>query len=118
MVAPNLYAVASVEGITIADGCSTSLATVLNNPALSNEVLRMNSLYITNIQSNNAAVDVVFRKNNINIYIAYNNIVTPGSTSVIITRETFLYLEEACSLLIKSSLSGHLQYVLSYERMS
>lgn len=118
MVAPNLYAIGNVEGITAADGCSTSLATVLTNPALSNEVYRINSLYISNIQTNNAAVDVVFRKNNTNIYIAFNNIVTPGSTSVIVTRETFLYLEEGCSLLIKASLSGHLQYVLSYERMS
>lgn len=118
MAAPNLYAINLVEGISTADGCPTTLTTFLNNPALSNEVFRVNSLYIVNVQSNNAAVDVVFRKNSNNIYLAYNNIVTPGSTSVIITRETFIYLEEACSLLIKSSAAGHLQYVLSYEKMS
>jgi hypothetical protein len=118
MAAPNLYAINSVQGFTNSDGCPTSLTTILSNPALSNEVLRINSLYISNIQSTNASIDIVFRKNNVNNYIAFNNPVNSGTTSVIITRETFIYIEEGCSILVKASVTGHLQYVISYEKIS
>lgn len=118
MTAPNLYAINSVQGFTNSDGCPNTLTTILDNNATSNEVLRINSLYISNIQTSSASIDIVFRKNNTNNYIAFNNLVNPGSTSVIITRETFIYIEEGCSLMIKASVAGHLQYVLSYEKIS
>lgn len=118
MTAPNLYAINSVEGQTNADFCPVILTSILNNSSNSNEVLRVNSLYISNVQNGSASVDLVFRKNNNNMYIAYNNLVTSGTTSVIITRETFLYLEESSSLWIRGSIAGYLQYVVSFEKIS
>jgi hypothetical protein len=123
MAAPNIVNVATITGKTNNDALTTVAAAIVNNPASSGKVFKVNSLYVANIDGTNSA-DVT-----INYYtqddiggtaraIASTIPVPADSTLVVVSKDAPLYLEEDKSLGGLASANGDLVYVVSYEEIS
>lgn len=86
----------------------------------SNEVLKVNSLYVSNIDSTNAATVTadVYDGSNVNSYLVKGLSVGAGGTVNIVTNETSIYINEGQSIRLTSSASGDIAGFISYERIS
>lgn len=118
MAAPNLIGITSVVGKTQADWCPNTLTSILANAINTSEVLRINSLFVTNVGNSDAAVSVNFQRSGLSYYITFNNIIPVGTTTVIMGKDNGIYLEEGDALRIAASSASTLQYVISYEVIS
>lgn len=118
MAAPNLIGITTVTGKTQADWCTTTLTAILSNAANTSEVIRINSLFITNVGGADAAVSVNFQRSGLSYYISYNSLVPVGTTSVIMGKDTGIYLEEGDNLRVSASANSAFQYTVSYEVIS
>lgn len=118
MAAPNLISITTVIGKTNADWCPSTLSAILANGASTSEVIRINGIFVTNVGNADAAVNLNFLRSGLSFYIAYNNLVPVGTTSVLMGKDNGIYLEEGDSLRISASSANTLQYVVTYEVMS
>lgn len=119
MAAPNIVNVSTITGKTASANASTTQANVASNAASSGKVLKVNSLYITNIDGTNAAdISVSLLRSSVNYYIASTLTVPADSTIVVISKDSSIYLEEGDGLTITASANGDLQAVCSYEEIS
>lgn len=86
----------------------------------SNEVLKVNSLYVSNIDSTNTATVTadVYDGTNVNSYLVKGLSVGAGGTVNIVTNETSIYINEGQSIRLTSSASGDIAGFISYERIS
>lgn len=118
MAAPNLITLSSVTGKTNADWCPATLSAILANGLNTSEVLRINGLFVTNVGNADAGVSVNIQRSGLSFYMAYNNIVAVGTTTIIMGKDNGIYLEEGDTLRISASSANTLQYVITYEVMS
>ena len=118
MAAPNLITITTVIGRTRADWCTTTLSSILSNDLNTSELLRINSIFISNVGLAEAGVKLDFLRAGQSFYITLNNIVPVGTSTVLMAKETGIYLEEGDSLRISASANNTLQYVISYEVIS
>jgi len=118
MAAPNIITATSIIGRTHAESITTSPQVILQNLSNSNEVLRVNVLYVVNISMNTATFTVDLYRNSVSYKLVYNLAVNQGSSVVAIAKDSSLYLEEGDDLRIVSNQAGVLQFVVSYEVMS
>lgn len=124
MAAPNIAGTSpTIEGKSATLALTTSAASIVSNAAASGKVLKVNSLYIANIDGTNSA-DVT-----INYYSAAaaggtataiaNTITVPAdSTLVVISKDAPIYLEEDRSIGGLASANSDLVAVVSYEDIS
>jgi len=118
MAAPNLINISTVIGKTRADWCTTTFVIILDNGANTSQVIRINSLFVTNVGLADAGVFVDLLRSGLSFHIAYNNVISTGSTTVLMGKDTGIYLEEGDSLRIRASAASTLQYAVSYEVIS
>lgn len=118
MAAPNLISATSIIGRTNAEWVSNASTAVLNNPVSSNQSLRINVLFLTNLTSNDVTVTVDLYRSSVSYKIFYDVPVSPRGPLVAIGKDTSIYLEEGDSLRIQASQPGMVQYCVSYEVMS
>lgn len=121
MAAPNIVAVTSIYGKTQGLALTTSGAAILTNSAASGKVLKVNSLYIANIDGASAAdVSITFEDASPNTdYLLANTIGVPAdATLVIITKDAPIYLEEGDAISGLASANGDLVAIISYEEIS
>lgn len=120
MAAPNIVNVTTITGRTVALALTTSAQTLINNVASSGTVVKVNCVYITNIDGTSAA-DVT-----LNYYsqddiggtataIASTISVPADATLVIIDKNGAIYLEEDKSLGALASANSDLVAHASYE---
>ena len=124
MAAPNLVSPTTITGKTVTvDLSSTSATSVLSNAASSGKVLKVNSLYVSNVDGTSAA------EITINYYsaaalggtatqIASTVAVPADATLVVIDKDAYIYLEENTSLGATAGTSSDLKIVCSYEDIS
>ena len=124
MAAPNIVNVATITGKTVyASPTDTSALVVVNNPASSGKVFKINSLYVANIDGTNSC-DVT-----INLYsqddlggTAYaicKTVSLPAdATLVVIDKESTIYLEEDKSIGVIAGTGNDLDVIASYEEIS
>ena len=117
MAAPNIINSSAIYGKTAVQAVTTSATAIVTNSAGSNKVLKINALYVANVDGTNSAditVDV-FRSS-----VAYriaSTVSVPADASMnIITKS--VYLEEGDSLRLTASANGDLEAVCSYEEIS
>ena len=117
MAAPNIINSSAIYGKTAVQAVTTSATSIVTNSAGSNKVLKINALYVANVDGTNSAditVDV-FRSS-----VAYriaSTVSVPADASMnIITKS--VYLEEGDSLRLTASANGDLEAVCSYEEIS
>jgi hypothetical protein len=108
MTAPNLRDPSSVTGKTLAyysstNVGSTAVATVLSNPAASNNVLKINCIrvYADPGKAGTIYLDAVGSSSS-NKYVV-KDLQPDASTVIVVGRDDFLYLEEGYSLLFSGS---------------
>lgn len=119
MAAPNLKSPTTINGKTVGYAVTTSMAAALTNSALSNKVLKINSVYCANVDGAVAADITLEHYNGTTAFKLANTISVPAdATQVLVTREAYIYLEEGHSLRAQASAAGDLELVIGYEEIS
>ena len=123
MAAPNMAGLTTVTGKSVIAALTTSAATIINNAAASGTVVKVNSLYVSNVDGTNAATVTigVYPEDDIGgtpRYLAKVISIPAGSTLIVVSKETYLYLEEDESIGGLASADGDLEVVAAYEVIS
>lgn len=116
MASPNLLRITSAIGKTGASAITTAGITVLSNPAASNKVYKINSLFVANVNGTNAAqLTASFVRGAATYNVASTIDVAADSSLVVFGKDTGIYLEEGDSLTCTASQNNYLTAVISYE---
>ena len=124
MTAPNIVNVTTITGKTnVVDLSTTNATLVVENPAASNKVFKINSLVVSNVDGTNAADITVSLYSEDNIGGTATQIVStvsvPADASlVVIDKNTSIYLEEDKSIGATAGSASDLKVLVSYEDIS
>ena len=124
MTAPNLVNVATITAkAAVVDLTTTNATLVVENPAASNKVFKINSLIVSNVDGTNAADITVSFYSEDNIGGTATQIVStvsvPADASlVVIDKNTSIYLEEDRSIGATAGSASDLKVIVSYEELS
>ena len=116
MTAPNIVAVATISGKTAVQAVGTSATAIVTNSSGSGKVQKVNALYVSNINTAAATVNVDVYRSATAYRLAYTVSVPAGSTLDLMSKS--IYLEEGDSLRLTASASSYLESVCSYEEIS
>ena len=124
MAAPNIVNVTSIIGKSaVVDLTTTNATLVVENPAASNKVFKIESLVVSNVDGTNAADITISLYSEDNIGGTATQIVStvsvPADSSlVVIDRGTSIYLEEDRSIGATAGSSNDLKVIVSYEEIT
>lgn len=119
MAAPNIVNVTTILGKTAVLAATTTPTDIISNTADSGKVLKVNSIYASNVDGTNAAdITVSLYRSSVEYKIASTVSVPADATLVVLSKEAPIYLEEADSIRVTASASGDLEVVCSYEEIS
>jgi hypothetical protein len=124
MAAPNIVNVTTITGKSaVVSLTGTSATLVVENPASSNKVFKINSLVVSNVDGTNAADITVsfFSEDNIGgtaTEIVSTVSVPADASLVVIDKNTSIYLEEDRSLGATAGAANDLKVIVSYEEIS
>ena len=124
MAAPNIVNVTSIVGKTVTIALSTTNATsIISNAASSGKVLKVNSLFVANVDGTNACevTVAVYSEDAIGgtAYAIASTIDIPAdSTLVVLTKDEPIYLEEDMSIGVTAETANDLVIVASYEEIA
>jgi hypothetical protein len=117
MAAPNIVNVSAMYGKTAVLVVTTSATAIVTNSAASGKVLKVNALYVANVDgTNNASVDIDIFRSSTAYRIAYTVVVPADATLDVINKP--LYLEEGDSLRLTANAANDVEAVCSYEEIS
>ena len=116
MTAPNIVAVATISGKTAVQAVGTSATAIVTNSSGSGKVQKVNALYVSNINTVAATVNVDVYRSATAYRLAYTISVPAGASLDLISKS--IYLEEGDSLRLTASASSYLESVCSYEEIS
>ena len=117
MSAPNIVSVGTITGNTAVLAITTSATAIVTNSAASGKVLKVNSLYIANIDgTNSATVNVDLYRGSTAYHLAKTITVAADSTLDLLSNS--IYLEEDDALRLTASANSDLEAVCSYEDIS
>ena len=117
MAAPNLLNPTTITGKTAVQAVGTSATAIVTNAAASGKVLKVNALYVSNVDgTNNAEINVDLFRSSTAYHIAKTIIVPADATLDVISKA--VYLEEGDSLRLTASVASDLEAVCSYEDVS
>jgi hypothetical protein len=124
MANPNILSVTSILGKSAVVDLSTTNATlVVENPAASDKVFKINSLVVSNVDGTNAADITIALYSEDDIGGTATEIVStvsvPADASlIVIDKNTSIYLEEDRSIGATAGSANDLKIVVSYEEIS
>jgi MoaA/NifB/PqqE/SkfB family radical SAM enzyme len=118
MANPNLKNLTSVYAKTSTLSLTTSASAILENLADSGKVLKISSVVVSNTSSEPKTYTLDFYRSSTATRIVKDLGVSTGSTSVAISRDMTLYLQEGDSLRLTASANSSLEAVCSYEELS
>jgi hypothetical protein len=114
MAAPNIVNVATITGKTAVQAVTTSATAIVSNGAGSNQVLKINALYVANVDgTNNAEITVDLFRSSVAYRIAFTVVVPADAVLDVISKA--IYLEEGDSLRLTANANSDLEAVCSYE---
>lgn len=117
MAAPNVVNVSTITGKTAVQAVGTSATAIVTNSSGSNKVLKINALYISNVDgTNNADINVDLFRSSTAYHIA-KTITVPADASLDVISKP-IYLEEGDSLRLTANATSDLEAVCSYEEIS
>ena len=117
MAAPNIVAVATITAKTAVQAVGTSPAAIVTNGSSSNKVMKINALYISNVDgTNNAEINVDVYRSSTAYHIA-KTIIVPGDATLDVISKP-VYLEEGDTLRLTANATSDLEAVCSYEELS
>ena len=124
MSAPNLVNISTITAKSaVVDLTTTNATLVVENPAASNKVFKINSLVVANVDGTNAADITISYYSEDNIGGTATQIVStvsvPADASlVVIDKNTSIYLEEDRSIGATAGSASDLKVIVSYEELS
>lgn len=124
MAAPNIVNVTTITGKSaVVDLTTTNATLVVENPAASNKVFKIESLVVSNVDGTNAADITISYYSEDNIGGTATQIVStvsvPADASlIVIDRGTSIYLEEDRSIGATAGSASDLKVIVSYEEIS
>lgn len=123
MANPNIVNVSDIRGKTTTLALTTTAQTLVNNPASSGKVLKVNVIYVANVDGTNSADVTVnhYSEDDIGgtaIAIASTILVPADATLTVIDKSSSIYLEEDSSIGALASGNSDLVAVCSYEEIS
>ena len=124
MANPNIINATTINGKSaVVDLTTTNATLVVENPAASNKVFKINSLIVSNVDGTNAADITISFYSEDNIGGTATQIVStvsvPADASlVVIDKNTSIYLEEDKSIGATAGSASDLKVVVSYEEIS
>jgi len=117
MAAPNIVNVTAIYGKTAVQAVSTTATAIVTNSAASGKVLKVNALYISNVDgTSNAEITVDLFRSSTAYRIAYTVIVPADASLDVISKS--IYLEEGDSLRLTANAANDLEAVCSYEEIN
>ena len=117
MTAPNIVNVATITGKTAVQAVSTSATAIVTNSASSGKVLKVNALYVSNVDgTNNAEITVDLYRSSTAYHVAKTVIVPADATLDVLAKA--IYLEEGDALRLTANAASDLEAVCSYEEIS
>ena len=118
MAAPNIVSLSDIRGKTNVANVTIPGSTLVSNPAASNTVYKISSLYISNIDGVSSAYVVVRLERDGAGYPIANTVAVPAdATLLVIDKNSGVYLEEGDSIYVAASANGDLVAVASYEEL-
>lgn len=107
----------TITGKTAVQAVGTSATAIVTNSAASGKVLKVNALYVSNVDgTNNAEINVdIFRSST--AYHIGKTIVVPADATLDVLSKS-IYLEEGDSLRLTANAASDLEAVCSYEEIS
>lgn len=117
MAAPNIVNVTTITGKTAVQAVTTSATAIVTNSAASNTVVKINALYIANIDGTNACDVTVDLFRNSTAYKIASTVSVPADAVLDVINKS-IYLEEGDSLRLTASADSDLEAVCSYEIIS
>lgn len=119
MANPNIVNVTTISGKVVGADVTTSAVALVSNSSASGKIFKINSLHISNVSANNDPITVDLYKNQTDSYhLAFEVVVPAGSTLVVVSKDTGIYLEENDSIRVKAGTVSRLEAVCSYEEIS
>jgi len=117
MAAPNIVNVATITGKTAVQAVGTSATAIVTNSGSSGKVIKINALYVSNVDgTNNAEITVDLYRSSTAYKIA-NTVVVPADATLDVISKS-LYLEEGDTLRLTANATGDIEAVCSYEEIS
>lgn len=117
MANPNIVNVSEIYGKTAVQSVTTTATAIVTNAANSNKVIKVNALYVSNIDatSNEVVIVDIFRAGTA-YHITKTLVVPTGATLDVISKA--IYLQEGDALRLTAGSDSKLQAVCSYEEIS
>ena len=117
MAAPNIVNVATLTAKTAVQAVGTSATAIVSNTASSGKVIKINALYVSNVDgTNNAEINVDLYRSSTAYHIAKTVVVPADATLDVISKA--IYLEEGDDLRLTANAASDLEAVCSYEELS
>lgn len=117
MANPNIVNVSEIYGKTAVQSVTTTATAIVTNAANSNKVIKVNALYVSNIDAtSNEEIAVDFFRAGIAYHITKTVVVPTGATLDVISKA--IYLQEDDVLRLTAGSDSKLQAVCSYEEIS
>lgn len=117
MAAPNIVSVSTLTAKTAVQAVGTSATAIVSNAASSGKVIKINALYVSNVDgTNNAEINVDLYRSSTAYHIAKTVVVPADATLDVISKA--IYLEEGDSLRLTAGTASDLEAVCSYEELS
>ena len=122
MTAPNIRFPGNITGKTLVydiDGTNHAAPTMLlENSDASGKVYRVNTIIVSSTGSLDTEVSVQVHDGSSSAYLVKQVIIPPATAQVIITKETYLYMEENFRIRAASGGSNTASITISYEIIS
>jgi hypothetical protein len=117
MAAPNIVSVATLTAKTAVQAVGTSPTAIVSNAASSGKVIKINALYVSNVDGiDNAEINVDLYRSSTAYHIAKTVVVPADATLDVISKA--IYLEEGDTLRLTANAASDLEAVCSYEELS
>ena len=117
MAASNIVSVATLTAKTAVQAVGTSATAIVSNAASSGKVIKINALYISNVDgTDNAEINVDLYRSSTAYHIAKTIVVPADATLDVISKA--IYLEEGDDLRLTANAASDLEAVCSYEELS
>jgi hypothetical protein len=118
MPAPNLRAPKSIKGDTVTVLAQAAPTVVIENPAGSNKIFKVNSIFCANVSTSalpNISVSVYDGANDNPIL---SSVLLPIETTLVAcTKESYFYIKESHSLRIQSSAADVVAVTVGFEEI-
>ena len=117
MAAPNMLNPDTITGKTAVQAVGTTATAIVSNSAASGQVLKVNALYVSNVDgTEDAEINVDVFRSSVAYHIGKTIVVPADATLDVISKA--VYLEEGDSLRLTANAASDLEAVCSYEEIS